>query len=52
MTSKDFCTKMAKISTRHWDYALSGKRNLGYAKAKRVAGLLGTSVELWVNPEA
>ena len=52
MTNKEFCTRLARISIRHWDYVLAGNRNLAYRKAKRVAGLLGTSVELWVNPEA
>ena len=52
MTSKDFAIKMARISIRQWNSVLAGTRNLSYRNAKRVAGLLGTSVELWVNPEA
>ena len=51
MTKKEFSAKILKCSDQHWRYILAGERNLGLRRAKLVAQLLSTSLEVWIDPE-
>jgi len=47
MKTKDLCQKIG-ISTRHWAYLLSGKRNAGSDTAKAIARVLSVEKGLFV----
>ena len=51
MTQREFATKL-EMTLRHWAYVLDGRRNLSYARAQKAAELLGTTVCLWMDPQA
>ena len=51
MTQKEFARHM-EMTLRHWAYVLAGRRNLSFAKAQKAAELLGTTVCLWMDPQA
>lgn len=51
MTKKEFTSRILKSSQVHWGYVLSGKRNLGYKRAKLVSQLFNTDIEVWMNPK-
>ena len=51
MTQREFATKL-EMTLRHWTYVLDGHRNLSYARAQKAAELLGTTVCLWMDPQA
>jgi hypothetical protein len=60
MTKQQFAEKILKCTCVHWYCVLNGtednknkpQKNLGYRKAVVAAQVLGTSVDLWVNPDA
>lgn len=52
MTKKDFSLKIVKSSENYWAMVVRGQRNLGYKRAQRVSDILGTSIDLWINPHA
>lgn len=51
MKQKEFAELM-KFKPSFWSMVLSGKRNLGFEKARTVAHVLSTSTDLWVDPKA
>ena len=51
MTQREFATKL-EMTLRHWTYVLDGRRNLSYVRAQKAAELLGTSADLWMDPQA
>ena len=51
MTQKEFARHM-EMTLRYWLYVLAGRRNLSFAKAQKAAELLGTTVCLWMDPQA
>ena len=51
MTQKEFARHM-EMTLRHWAYVLDGRRNLSYVRAQKAAELLGTSADLWMDPQA
>ena len=52
MSRKEFSKRILNASNNYWGMVLNGDRNLGYEKATLVSKILGTSVDLWINPNA
>lgn len=51
MTKKEFSERILKCSGQQWRYVLAGKRNLGLKRAKLVAQLFSTSLDVWIDPD-
>ena len=52
ITGKAFAMRFVGCSAPLWSMVLSCERNLGFSKARKVAELLDTPVELWMDPDA
>lgn len=51
LMSKKYFASLLNISYGHWRFVLLGERNLNLSKARVVAHLLDTPVDIWMDPE-
>jgi len=51
MNQKIFAEKKLRCSESLFSYVLNGKRNLRYQLAKTASRLMGTKIDLWINPQ-